>query len=241
MNTNSTIGDLPAGYKAALWDANRDTWGMPGQPCRGYYELLLYVPPEWPGLLDRYRAAAAKHNCAVMAYIAGADVACDSGFDLFVPVTQVLTGGESKATLINHRIKCCMRKVKGGSRVRLERTDGKIALLSSPPGRLVGYTLYPRSSMATKTPLRLANSVGVIDAGYRGDIQAAVDVVHAGPEAGGVVSFTATEGMRLVQICPSALSHPVYVRVTDNPAMLGSSERGAGGFGSTGESGQKGS
>ena len=165
MNTNSPITDLPAGYRAALWDATGDTWGLPGLPCRGYYELTLYVPPEWPGLLDRYRSAVSKHNVAVMAYIAGADVACDSGFDLFVPETQVVTWGDNAATLINHRVRCCMRKVAGGSVIRFERKSGMITLRSEPSGRLVGYTLYPRSSMATKTPLRLANSVGVIDAG----------------------------------------------------------------------------
>ena len=36
------------------------------------------------------------------------------------------------------------------------------------------YFLMPRSSLS-KTPLRLANSVGLIDAGYRGEIMAAVD------------------------------------------------------------------
>ena len=36
------------------------------------------------------------------------------------------------------------------------------------------YFLMPRSSIS-KTPLRLCNSVGLIDAGYRGEIMAAVD------------------------------------------------------------------
>ena len=36
------------------------------------------------------------------------------------------------------------------------------------------YMLVPRSSIS-KTPLRMANSIGIIDAGYRGEIMAAVD------------------------------------------------------------------
>ena len=36
----------------------------------------------------------------------------------------------------------------------------------------IGYYLYPRSSIS-KTPLILANSVGIIDSGYRGNIKAA--------------------------------------------------------------------
>ena len=38
----------------------------------------------------------------------------------------------------------------------------------------VSYYLYPRSSII-KTPLRMSNSVGIIDAGYRGNIIGCVD------------------------------------------------------------------
>ena len=37
-----------------------------------------------------------------------------------------------------------------------------------------GFSLLPRSSIV-KTPLRLSNSVGVIDRGYRGQVTAVVD------------------------------------------------------------------
>jgi len=236
MSFKLLASDLPAPYRAALWDATRDTWGLPGKPCRGYYALTVYVPEERPGLLDRYRKAAARHNCSVMAYVAGSDVACDSGFDLFIPETQVVsTGPGREATLLNHRVRCCMRRVKAGSSVGLDHAHGRLVLRSSPPGRLVGYYLYPRSSMATKTPLRLANSVGVIDAGYRGDIQAAVDMREGTPR----LSYTATEGQRLVQICPPSLADPIYVHVTTDESELGKTERGTGGFGSTGSAGAK--
>ena len=42
-------------------------------------------------------------------------------------------------------------------------------------GKPTAYYLYPRSSMGSKTPLRLSNSVGIIDAGYRGNIIGVVD------------------------------------------------------------------
>ena len=233
MSGNSAIGDLPAAYRAALWDAGRESWGMPGRECRGYYELTIYVPEDRPTLVDYYRNAAAKHNVGVMTYVAGGDTACDAGVDLYVPETQVVApGGEpgkrSGATLINHQVRCCMRRVKAGSTIRLDHSGGRLGLLASPPGRLVGYYLYPRSSMATKTPLRLANSVGIIDAGYRGDVQAAVDVQGEGP-------FTLEEGQRIVQICPPSLADPVYVVVTTDPGALGETARGGGGFGSTGK------
>ena len=38
-----------------------------------------------------------------------------------------------------------------------------------------GYYLYPRSSTGSKTPLRLSNSIGVIDSGYRGNLIACFD------------------------------------------------------------------
>ena len=42
----------------------------------------------------------------------------------------------------------------------------------------VGYYLYSRSSTGSKTPLRLSNSVGIIDSGYRGNIKACFDNIN---------------------------------------------------------------
>ena len=71
----------------------------------------------------------------------------DAGLDLFVINEQTIGPGES--TLIHLEIAC-------------ENSDGR------------PYLLMPRSSIA-KTPLRLSNSIGLIDGGYRGEIMAAVD------------------------------------------------------------------
>ena len=71
----------------------------------------------------------------------------DAGLDLFVINEQTISGGES--TLIHLEIAC-------------ETEEGR------------PYLLMPRSSIA-KTPLRLSNSIGLIDGGYRGEIMAAVD------------------------------------------------------------------
>ena len=90
----------------------------------------------------------------------------------------------------------------------------------------VGYFLYPRSSTGTKTPLRLANSIGIIDAGYRGNYIAAFDNIR--PQA-----FTVEKGQRLVQICPPNLTYPLRVELVNDLDMQ--TERGAGGFGSTGK------
>jgi len=97
----------------------------------------------------------------------------------------------------------------------------------------VSYYLYLRSSTATKTPLRLANSVGIIDAGYRGPIVAVLD--HLGLNSCNE-PFVTEPFQRLVQLCPPNLSYPMCIRVVDTFEDLGGpTVRGAGGFGSTGQ------
>lgn len=87
--------------------------------------------------------------------------------------------------------------------------------------RNISYYLYPRSSIS-KTPLRMANSVGIIDAGYRGTIMAAVDNISD-------EDYTIKVGQRLFQICSPVLA-PVTFELTDR---LSDTTRGEGGFGST--------
>ena len=86
-----------------------------------------------------------------------------------------------------------------------------------------GYYLYPRSSLS-KTPLRLANSVGIIDSSYRGEIMAAVDNISE-------KDFEIKQGQRLFQLCSPTLE-PINYIITDN---LSETKRGEGGFGSTGK------
>ena len=90
-----------------------------------------------------------------------------------------------------------------------------------------GYYLYPRSSMGSKTPLRLSNSVGIIDSGYRGNICALFD--NPSNE-----DYTIQKGDRLVQICCPNLSYSLEVITISDISELGHTERGNNGFGSTG-------
>ena len=85
------------------------------------------------------------------------------------------------------------------------------------------FFMFPRSSIS-KTPLRLANSTGIFDAGYRGRVIAALDNIKDYP-------YTIKKGDRLVQICLPNLEQ-FNVRIVDK---LSSSERGESGFGSTGK------
>lgn len=91
----------------------------------------------------------------------------------------------------------------------------------------VGYVglLFPRSSIS-KTPLRMANSVGVIDSGYKGEIK--VPLYNTSDIE--IIDFEKYE--RIAQLVIIPISEVNELEVVDD---LGGSDRGFGGFGSTGK------
>lgn len=81
----------------------------------------------------------------------------------------------------------------------------------------------PRSGLALKHGITVLNSPGTIDADYRGEVQVILANLGAEP-------FTVTRGMRIAQMVVAA-----YGRIVWHPvAALPETDRGAGGFGSTG-------
>ena len=90
-----------------------------------------------------------------------------------------------------------------------------------------GYYMYPRSSLS-KTNFRLANCVGIIDAGYNGNLMGVFDILQ------NQNTQSLCKHDRLIQICAPALV-PIYVEIVDVFEDLGEkTERGSGGFGSSG-------
>ena len=87
------------------------------------------------------------------------------------------------------------------------------------------YYMYSRSSTPIKYGLILGNSVGIIDCGYRGNLMASFYNTKKEP-------VTISQGTRLVQICMPNLSYDFSRKLVDK---LDSTERGEGGFGSTGK------
>ena len=85
------------------------------------------------------------------------------------------------------------------------------------------YYLYPRSSIS-KTPLRMSNSVGIIDSGYRGNLIMVVDNIYN-------EDYLVKKGQRLCQICSPNLNSIKFKLVS----KLSDTTRGSGGFGSTGK------
>lgn len=89
----------------------------------------------------------------------------------------------------------------------------------------VGYEgqVRPRSGLATKHGVTVVNAPGTIDADYRGELKVAL--VNLGREA-----YVVEDGARIAQLVIGPVSRAVVRLVDDLPAT----ERGAGGFGSTG-------
>ena len=81
----------------------------------------------------------------------------------------------------------------------------------------------PRSGLAAKSGITVANAPGTIDADYRGEV--GVILVNLGKEP-----FRITRGMRIAQMIVARHARAVWREV----GALGQTERGAGGFGSTG-------
>lgn len=100
-------------------------------------------------------------------------------------------------------------------------------LISKNHNHPTGFYMYPRSSTGSKTLLRLSNSVGIIDSGYRGNLIGCFDVVEF--HQGNTEKLTFLQS--IVQICAPSLI-PIYVEIVDD--LYENTERGNGGFGSTG-------
>jgi hypothetical protein len=79
----------------------------------------------------------------------------------------------------------------------------KTSLLNTETGEYSSYYLYPRSSISN-TPLIMANSVGIIDSGYRGNLMAKVKYMPS-PEYG--QQYHIIKGTRLFQICAPNLQN----------------------------------
>jgi dUTP pyrophosphatase len=105
----------------------------------------------------------------------------------------------------------------GGGRA-LVPTGIRIAL----PDGYAGF-VQPRSGLALRHGVTLANSPGLIDAGYRDEL--AVIVINTDP----LEAFTITRGDRIAQLVVQAVEHVTWEPVDD----LDPSAR-AGGFGHTG-------
>ena len=125
----------------------------------------------------------------------------DVGFDLYLPSDQIIQPFETKF-------------INLGIRIEYKKDDGIY----------YGYHLYPRSSIS-KTKIRLANSVGIIDPNYRGNLIAAVDNISNEIQV-------LKQGERYFQLVFVRMDKLSNVEIVDE---LSTTDRGLNGFGSTGK------
>ena len=149
-------------------------------------------------LLSLYSDRAQTHNSNALSSHP------DAGFDLLTPTeSELVIPPRSFSNKIPLGIKCSM--TEDGSK------------------QCKGFYLYPRSSTGARSSLRLSNSVGIIDSGYRGELIALFDNPSDKEEV-------IVPGQRLVQICTGDLS-PFLIKIVNT---LSETDRGVGGLGSTG-------
>jgi dUTP pyrophosphatase len=191
-----------------------------------YYNLYMYIHDSDEGgvnfdLKNMYKESSKLNNELVDKYLECCEknetgdgdngdndditYCYNSGFDLFCPTNIECT--HINKYMLDHNIACSM----------------------TFKGRFVGYYLYVRSSTPIKTPLRLANNVGIIDSGYRGNIKGCFDIIDTKN------NFNFEKGNRYMQLCPPDIGKPMKVYIVDAFHNLGKkNNRYCGGFGSTG-------
>jgi len=194
-----------------------------------YSVLKLYVNENNPVLRELYRDHIEKHNASLYS-----SVFPNSGFDLFIP--EKVEFGHMQKAMVNLQVKCELIHCKLSTFSLIDRYgsgDDAPPPQEADPFRTIGtssnsaFYLYPRSSI-TKTDLMMSNHVGIIDSGYRGFLMASVRNLGE--------PTTIEASTRLFQICHPSLT-PIYVVMVDNELKLTPTERGEGGFGSTGVAG----
>lgn len=167
------------------------------QTFSSYMHLKVCLDTEDEDLRQMYQTAIQTRNSLLLTskYI-------DAGFDLIAPETIACVPG--KINGLDFKVRCSAQ------------------VCTSRGEYPTGFYLYPRSSIS-KTKVRLANSVGIIDSGYRGHVMCMFDAQSP---------TEIQKGARYAQICAPSLM-PIYVELVSEHA-LDETTRGSGGFGSTG-------
>jgi dUTP pyrophosphatase len=137
----------------------------------------------------------------------------DNGADLALP--QYETAGSAGADI----------RAAVDAPLRLEPGQRALVPAGFAMALPAGYEaqVRPRSGLAVKNGITVLNAPGTIDSDYRGEVR--VPLINLGDEA-----FTIERGMRIAQLVIAPVVQAGFNEVSD----LDETERGAGGFGSTG-------
>lgn len=143
----------------------------------------------------------------------------DSGFDL--PTPHAVTIPPHTTMRINLGVAATVRNA-----ITYQGPNGEVKVDERSALR-VPFWMPPGSSIS-KTPLILHNSIGVIDAGYNGELQAALYNTSDEP-------YEVKQLHRLVQIVSGDLTPFYQITIHSHTEKPDATRRGSGGFGSTGK------
>jgi len=168
-----------------------------------FMRLRIFIDDETNNqIVDAYTNAVNQHNNKII----NNPLMIDAGFDILTSSSQLLT--KENVNKVDFKIVCACEMVTTSNTYN------------------TGFYMYPRSSIS-KTPLRLANNTGIIDAGYRGHLIGMFDLLQDQPHKIDQLD-------RYLQICAPGLV-PILVELVNSKEALGEeTQRGSGGFGSTG-------
>jgi len=170
-----------------------------------YMHLRLYA--DGSELYAKYYEAFYNHNLKLISN----PNHIDAGFDLFSPYPDFVCTSEN-VNKLDLKVKCSAQIVERDA-------NGIVRSYNT------GYYMHPRSSIS-KTPLRLANSTGIVDSGYRGNLIGMLDCIRP--------HYTVERFDRLIQVCAPGLI-PIFVELVDKVEDLGAETiRGERGIGSSG-------
>lgn len=217
--------------------------------------LKIFIDSNDDNIKELYNNAAKKNNYKLINLNLNSNNLdfIDAGFDLYAPNNEgneLRTQGndlyfygpnyenKNPVNKLDFKIKCSAKMLK---LVHIDKneTNDKTKINNTKINYMsfnTGFYMYPRSSLS-KTQLRLANSVGIIDAGYRGNLMAMFDVVNINFEnrQQSNADYIGKAYERYIQICAPGLV-PIIVKIVNSIEELGSTtQRGDGGFGSTGK------
>ena len=144
----------------------------------------------------------------------------DAGVDLYFP-EEIIIPAKALGVKVDLKIQAEMVQAVNQSLINNIPKEMLSGMLNIED-RHLSYMVVPRSSII-KTPLRMSNSVGIMDAGYRGNYMVPIDNLSD-------EDFVIEKHTRLFQVTNPMLD-TIQLEIVGN---LSDSQRGEGGFGSTG-------